>query len=89
MTNESTKRDFLPQDVHNDLLRYGINVEASSLECIELSPVTQASQEAVSLEGYVLTELPIEVVRNEHPEFQAWLERASRPVIPVRQVAYG
>lgn len=89
MTNESTKRGFLPQDVHNDLLRYGIDVEAGSLECIELSPVTQASQEAVSPEGCVLTELPIEVVRNEHPEFQAWFERVSRPVLQVREVAYG
>ena len=89
MTNDSTHRGFLPQDVHNDLLRYGIDVEAGALECIELPPVKQESLEAVSLEGCVLTELPIEVVRNEHPEFQAWFERVSRPVLQLREVAYG
>lgn len=89
MTNDSTNRGFLPQDVHADLLRYGIDVEAGSLECIELPPVKQESLEAVSLEGCVLTELPSEAVRRDHPEFQAWLERVSLPVARNLEVAYG
>ncbi|WP_126448073.1 hypothetical protein [Sulfuricystis multivorans] len=59
MSNESTKRGYLPQDVYNDLLRYGIEVEAEAIECI-----TQASQ-------------------------VVFLECASPPAIPVREVAYG
>lgn len=89
MTNDSTNRGFLPEDVHNDLLRYGIDVEADSLECIELPPVKQESLEAVSLECCVLTELPAETVRRGNPAFQAWLERVSLPVIRNLEVAYG
>lgn len=54
--------------------RYGISTEVIELECIELMPVPQVPEEAVSTEGCEVHELAAEVVIRDYPASRAWLE---------------